>query len=52
MAVYCRIEMEYLSNQFWLAFVCDVILSDVSMQPVAEVNIFVIQGDKNVSDET
>lgn len=40
-----------LSNQSRVPGVTDVILSDVTVEPVAEVKEAVIQGDQDVSDQ-
>ena len=42
----------YLANQFGILGVCYVILSEVSMKPVTEIQIFVVQRDKNICYQT
>lgn len=42
----------YLADQSGLPSVCDVILSDVTVQPVTEVKIAVVQRDQDVCDQT
>ena len=42
----------YLSDKLWMASVCDIILSDVSVQPVTEVHEAVIQGQQDIGDQT
>ena len=38
----------YLSNKLWMTSVCDVELSDVSVQPVTEVHEAIIQGQQDI----
>lgn len=38
-----RVIKPHLADEPWVSAVCDVILSDVTMQPVTEVQITVIQ---------
>lgn len=42
----------YLADQSGLPSVCDVILPDVTVQPVTEVKIAVVQRDQDVCDQT
>ena len=42
----------YLANQFGILGVCYVILSEVSMKPITEIQIFVVQRDKNICYQT
>lgn len=44
--------LAYLSHQLGLAGVGDIILADVSMQPVAEIQEPVIQRDEDISNKT
>ena len=46
-AIYCT----YLAHQFRISGVGDVILSDVTMQPVAEVHEAVIQRQEDICDQ-
>ena len=39
----------YLANQFGILGVCYIILSEVSMKPVTEIQISVVQRDKNIN---
>ena len=41
----------YLPNKDWMTSVGDVVLSEVAMEPVAEEEISVIQGDEDVGDQ-
>lgn len=41
-----------LSHEFRIPSVCDVILTDISVQPVAEVQVSVIQGYQDIRDQT
>lgn len=41
-----------LSHEFRIPPVCDVILTDISVQPVAEVQISIVQGYQNIRDQT
>ncbi len=41
-----------LADQSWVPPVCDVILSDVTMQPITEVEKTVVQRDQDVCDQT
>lgn len=41
-----------LSHEFRIPPVCDVILTDISVQPVAEVQVSVIQGYQDIRDQT
>ena len=42
----------YLSHQFGVAPVGDVILTDVTVQPVAEVQVAVVKGDEDERQQT
>ena len=42
----------HLSNKLWVLPVSDVILADITMQPVAEIQEAIIQGEKNICDQT
>ena len=42
----------HLSNKLWVLPVSDVILAYVTMQPVAEIQEAIIQGEKNICDQT
>lgn len=41
-----------LSHEFRIPPVCDVILTDISVQPVAEVQISIVQGYQDIRDQT
>ena len=54
--IYDRIANEqnlksHLSNQFGVLGICDVILADIPMEPVAEVHVPIIQRYQDVRDK-
>lgn len=42
----------YLPDKLWVLRICDVILSDVSMKPIAKIQELVIQRKKDISYQT
>jgi len=48
----CWSKLSDLTNQTWIPPVGDIILSNVSMQPVTEVEEAIIQWNQDISNET